>query len=220
MPSLIEAGLQSSKAIEDNIPLNTTNYANVDSVAVGGTANVRVYGTSGPGTQYPSVKGAQETIQPSATIINIPLGSNRVVAFDGSNYQVENTLPEVLADGNVPTGYVSVVEAGTVSLPTVTLNVTGGHITSAEITSYGSGLTQNPTWTITDASGTGATMISSGVEAGSITGVQITNSGSGYSATPTATAAGGVFSGASGGGTAIGGNGGRLIHNDGTTGGS
>ena len=215
----IAAGLQSSEATENNVPLNQTNYANVDSVAVGATANVRVYGTSGPGTSYPSVKGASERIQPSATIIGARLNSNLVVAFDGTNYQVRNTLPEVFADGNTPTGSVSVVGAGGVTLPAVDLVLgTGGTVLAWNVTSQGNGLTAPVTLSINTATGSGATPGAQTIQNGKLISISPGNPGSGYASGDTVTVSGGVFSGASGGGQHIGGNGGRFVYNDGTTG--
>lgn len=215
----IAAGLQSSAATENNVPLNQTNYANVDSVAAGSSANVRVYGTSGPGTSYPAVKGTAEKIQPSATIIGAKFNSNLVVAFDGANYQVRNTLPEVFADGNTPTGSVSVVGAGGVTLPTVALVLgTGGAVIAWNVTSQGNGLTAPVTLSINTSTGSGATPGAQTIQNGKLISISPGNPGAGYASGDTVTVSGGVFSGASGGGQHIGGNGGRFVYNDGTTG--
>lgn len=214
MPNLIDAGFQSSSATENNVPLNITNYAHVDSVDAGTSANVRVYGKAGPGASYPSNKGPVETIRPSATIINAPYKSQLVVAL-GENYQVTNTLPEVFADSNVPVGAVSVVGSGAVTLPTITPIITAGGIVGYNVTSGGNGLTADVDLTIT-GSGTGATTGAQVITSGVLISVQPGNPGSGYGGGTTVIASGGVYSGATGGGQSIGGNGGRFVYQDGT----
>lgn len=219
MPKAVSSGLQSSAAIENASVLNQTNYASVDSVAAGSAANVRVYGKAGPLTQFPSVKGAKETIQPSATIIGVPFNTSQVVAFDGASYQVRGTLPEVLADGMIPIGAVSVVGSGAPTLPTVTLVLSGGYVVGATFTP-GAGLTQVPTFTVNPgtSTGAGAVIVGTGVSGGQLQGIQVANSGNGhYDSSASVSVSGGVFSGATGGGRNIGGNGGRLVVNDGTT---
>lgn len=214
----VQAGLQTSAATNPNVPLNQSNYANVDSVAAGGSANVRVYGSSGPGTMYPSVKGDVETIQPSATIINVPFSTNPVTALDSDkNYQVKNTLPEVFADDMTPTGTVSVVGAGAVTLPTIVPVIgPGGAIIAYNVTSQGNGLTASLTLTISGP-GTGATTGVQTISGGKLISVAPGNAGSGYDGSTTVTPTGGTFAGAAGGGRDIGGNGGRFVYNDGTT---
>lgn len=219
VPGTISAGLQSSAASEAATVLNQTNYANVDSVAVGGSANVRIYGKAGPNTQYPSVKGSSETILPSATVVNVPLSSSQVVGFDGSSYQVRGTLPEVLEDGMTPVGAVSVVGGGIPTLPTIDPVISGGHIIGFNVTSGGAGATAPYVLTIADSGGgTGATAGAQTIVGGVLISVAPGNAGSGYTGATTVTPSGGTFGGSAGGGRSIGGNGGRLIVNDGTTG--
>ncbi len=214
----VAAGLQSSAATEPNVPLNQTNYANVDSKAAGSSANVRVYGTAGPGTMYPSVKGSQESILPSATVIGVPFNTNPVVAYDGQNYQVRSTLPEVFADHLTPVGTVSVVGSGTVTLPTVSLVLgTGGAVIGWNVTSQGNGLTGPVTLSINTTGGSGATPGVQTIQNGKLISIAPGNPGAGYSSGDTVNVSGGVFSGATGGGRSIGGNGGRFVYNDGTT---
>lgn len=222
LTTAVASGLQSSSASENNTPLNQTNYANIDSVAVGGTANVRVYGKAGPTTQFPSVKGAVETIQPSATIVNVPLSSTQILSLDGeANYQVRGTLPEVFADELTPIGAVSVVGSGPVTLPTITpVFGAGGSIVGYNVTSGGSGAT-GP-YTLGYASvggGTGATFGAQTIIGGVLISVAPGNPGSSYSGGTTITVAGGTFAGGTGGGQSIGGNNGRLVYGDSTTGG-
>lgn len=216
----IVAGLQTSSATEPNLSLNQSNYANVDSVAAGASANVRVYGASGPGTQYPSVLGPKETIQPSATIINVPFNTNPVVALSGDpDYFVKNTLPEVFADEMTPVGAVSVVGSGAVTEPTVqlVLSSSGGHVIAWNVVSQGNGLTADVTLTITTSTGSGATPGAQTIVGGHLISIAPGNPGQNYVSGDTVTASGGTFAGATGGGRSIGGNGGRLVYNDSTT---
>jgi hypothetical protein len=217
--SAVSSGLQSSAATENANVLNQTNYANVDSVSAGASANVRIYGKAGPTTQYPAVKGATETILPSATIINVPLSSTQVVGFDGTDYQVRGTLPEVLADGTTPTGSLSVVGGGTPTPPTIVPIISGGQILGFNVTNGGAGATGPYTLTFGSVGGgSGATFGAQTISGGVLIAVAPGNPGAGYSGGTTVTATGGTFGGVAGGGRNIGGNGGRLVVNDGTTG--
>jgi hypothetical protein len=217
MPKAVYAGLQSSAAIENAAVLNQTNYANVDSVAVGGTAIVRIFGKAGPNTQFPSVKGGVETILPSATIINVPLSTEQVVGHDGVDYQVRGTLPEVLTDATTPIGAVSVVGGGSITLPTITPYEVDGAILGYNVTSQGNGLT-GPVTIVVVGTGVGATTGAQVIVAGKLISVSSGNIGSGYGSGTTCTVSGGTYGGSVGGGQNIGGNGGRLIVNDGTLG--
>jgi hypothetical protein len=218
LPGTVSSGLQSSAASDHATVLNQTNYATVDSVAVGGTANIRVFGKGGPLTQYPAVKGAVETILPSATIINVPLSSQQVVGYDGNNYQVRTTLPQQLVDGIVPTGTLSVVGGGAVTLPTVSLILgSGGVVLAWNVITQGNGLTAPVTLTIVTSTGSGATAGPQTIVAGKLISISPGNPGTAYAGGDTVTVSGGSAAAGLGGGQNIGGNGGRFIVNDGTT---
>jgi hypothetical protein len=215
---IVNAGLQTSSASANNVPLNQSNYANLDSVDNGaGSANVRVFGQSGPGFMYPAVKGSAEKILPSATIINVPFSSNPVVAYDGAKYMVKSTLPQVFADEITPTGSLSVVGAGAVTLPTITPIEFGGGIIGYDVTSPGNGLTADVVIAIV-GSGTGATAGAQVIVGGQLISVSPGNAGNGYGSGTTATVSGGTFAGGVGGGQSIGGNNGRFVYADPTTG--
>lgn len=209
----VASGLTTSAAQANNTVLNQSNYAFIDSQDAGSMANVRIFGAAGPYTSYVGVKGSAETQMPSATVVNVAHGSTQNVAFDGEQYRLSVALPGAFPDPWTPTGTVSVVGTGTPTLPNIVLLVQGGFITGIQSSStLGTGLTQLPTFTITDPSGHGATIVASGLSAGAITGITITNAGDGhYSSTPTVTPAGGVFGGVTGGGQSLGGNNGRLV---------
>lgn len=217
----VDAGLQSSAATGNAVVLNQSNYAIVDSQDNGfGSANIRVFGTSGPGFMYPAVKGATEKILPSATIVNIPFGANRVVAWDGEQYRVQPTLPQVFADGLTPTGAVSVVGAGGVVLPTLELVIdAGGHVLAWNVLTQGSGITGPLTLTIVTATGSGATPGTQTISGGKLISVAPGNAGDLYAPGDTITVSGGTFAGGTGGGQATGGNNGRFVYADDTTGG-
>jgi len=208
----VSSNLQSSAASENNTPLNQSNYSYIDSIDPSGGATVRIYGAAGPYNGYASVKGGVETAMPSASIINVAYGSTQIVSYDGEQYQLKSTLPGVFPDTWTPVGQVSVVGSGTPSLPTLTpvLSSSGGHVISATFTP-GSGLTEPPVLTVTDPGGPGTGAVLQAIIAGGVmTGVQVLNPGAAYDSNTAITATGGVFGGATGGGTASGGNGGRL----------
>jgi hypothetical protein len=220
-PGAVASGLQSSAASSDATVLNQTNYATVDSASsVDGTsAVIRVYGKSGLNTQYPSVKGGVDTILPSATIINVPFSVEQVVGFQGADYVARGTLPEVLTDGVTPIGAVSVVGSGDLVLPVVTVTVNGtGNVTAWNVVSGGNALSDPVSLVIADV-GTGATPGAQTITGGILISIANGSAGTGYTpGTRPVTVTGGRFGGSTGGGQNIGGNGGRLVVNDGTTG--
>lgn len=205
------AGLVSSASTSQGVVLNQSNYATVDSVAAGASANIRVYGAAGPRTMWPGVKGPVENLYPSATIVNAAYNSSAIVAVDRGTFMLAATLPQVFGDDVVPVGKVSVVGSGAITLPTVVpvLSSTGGNIIGYNITNQGNGLTADVTLTISGP-GTGATTGSQTISGGKLIAVAAGNPGSGYDGTTTVTASGGVAGGVAGGGTTVGGNGGRL----------
>jgi hypothetical protein len=212
-PGAVAAGLVSSAATATNLSLNQSNYATVDSVANGGTATVRVYGSGGVGTSWASVLGSNSKVIPSGTIMNVAYAANGFVVWDGQRYQMKPQLAQTFPDTWVPVGKVSVIaNASGLVLPVIHAVVTGGAIVAYQIVNPGNGLTSAPVLTITDSSGSGATATTV-VSAGAVTQVIPGSAGSGYSATPLVTASGGVSGGAAGGGGANGNNGGRLYAN-------
>jgi hypothetical protein len=191
-PGAVSSGVMSSAASGSNLSLNQSNYATVDSVADGGTATVRVYGSGGVGTSWSSILG------------------NSSKAWDGQKYQVKPQLAQTFPDTWVPVGKISVIaNASGLLLPVIHAVVTGGAIVAYQIINPGNGLTAAPMLTITDTSGSGATATAV-VAAGAVTQVTPGSAGSGYSSTPVVTASGGVSGGVAGGGGASGSNGGRL----------
>lgn len=210
----IAAGLQSSSASNNGAVLYQSNYGYVDSQASGAAANVRVYGAAGPYTSLIADKSTVESIVPSATIVNVAQDSTQFVSYTGDMFRVSPQLPGTFPDTDTPIGKVSVVGGGSPTLPVIDLLVQGGYVVGIKSTStFGSGLTQLPTFVVSDATGHGATIIATGLSGGAITGIQVTNNGDGnYSSTPTVTASGGTFAGTTGGGTAAGGNGGRMTN--------
>jgi hypothetical protein len=209
-PGAVSSGLMSSAATGSNLSLNQSNYATVDSVAGGGTATVRVYGSGGVGTAWTSILGTSSRVIPSGTIMNVAYSTNGFVVWDGQKYQLKPQLAQTFPDTWVPVGKVSVIaNANGLVLPVIHAVVTGGAIVAYQIVNPGNGLTAPPLLTITDSTGTGATA-SAVVAAGAVTQVTPGSAGSGYSATPTVTTSGGVSGGSAGGGGATGDNGGRL----------
>ena len=206
----ISAGKQSSAATENNVALNQSNFATVDSVSNGATATVRVYGSGGVGTSWSRIVGESSQAIPAGTILNVAYGSDAYVIWDGLQYQLKPSLTETFADSWVPVGKVSVIANGNgLVLPQIKAVVASGSIVAYQIVSAGNDLTAPPLLTISDATGTGATATAV-VESGSVIQVVPGGAGSGYSSSPVVTASGGVSGGAAGGGGAMGSNGGRL----------
>jgi hypothetical protein len=212
-PGAISAGLMSSATTASNLSLNQSNYATVDSVAAGGSATVRVYGSGGVGTSWTSILGNSSKVIASGTIMNVAYSTNGFVVWDGQKYQLKPQLAQTFPDTWVPVGKISVIaNASGLILPVIHAVVTGGAIVAYQIVNPGNGLTAAPALAITDSSGSGATATAV-VAAGAVIQVTPGSAGSGYSSTPTVTATGGVSGGAAGGGGATGNNGGRLYAN-------
>jgi hypothetical protein len=212
-PGAVSSGLMSSATAGNNLSLNQSNYATVDSVAAGSTATVRIYGSGGVGTAWTSILGNGSKVIASGTIMNVAYGASGFVVWDGQKYQLKPQLAQTFPDTWVPVGKVSVIaNASGLVLPVIHAVVTGGAIVAYQIINPGNGLTAAPLLTITDSTGSGATATAV-VTAGAVTQVTPGSAGSGYSATPTVTASGGVSGGAAGGGGATGDNGGRLYAN-------
>ena len=209
----VSAGLQSSAATSNATALNITNYATLNAVPNGlGSSNVRVYGSAGPQTMFAAVKGMTETILPSATIINQELSTRPFVAYDGEQYVVRSTLPQIFADGLIPIGQVGVPTGGSVTLPTYTAVVSGGGVAAPTIVTAGANLSTPPTMTVVDSSGAGkGAILQAVINAGTQTGTVVVNAGNGlYGAGTTTVTASGGSGGQPGGGSITGNNGGRL----------
>lgn len=211
----VSAGLQSSAATEPNVNLNRSNFATIDSVAAGGSATVRIYGSGGPGTSWTSISGTASEVVPAGTVLNVTYGSTKYIAWSGMQYQLVASLTQAFPDGWIPVGKVSVIANGAgLVLPTFKAIVSGEAIVAIQILTPGNGMTSNPIIAITDSTGVGATATCT-ESAGAATGVTVTNAGSGYSNSPVVTASGGVSGGVGGGGTPSGLNSGRFF-SDGT----
>jgi hypothetical protein len=212
-PGAVSSGLMSSAAVGNNLALNQSNYATVDSVAAGSTATVRVYGSGGVGSSWTSILGNGSKVIAAGTILNVAYAASGFVVWDGQKYQLKPQLAQTFPDTWVPVGKISVIaNASGLVLPVIHAVVTAGAIVAYQISNPGNGLTAAPALAITDSTGSGATATAV-VTAGAVTQVTPGSAGSGYSGTPTVTASGGVSGGAAGGGGATGDNGGRLYAN-------
>lgn len=209
----VSSGLVSAAAQEEAVAFNQTNYAVVSSAAVGGAAVVTIAGPSGSTASVVRQKGSVQSTQPGGVVANVPFGTNLFVGYSQSlSYVLKPTLADVLADNLTPVGKVSVVDAGSPTQPTVTPIVVNGYVLGATWTGE-NGLSAPPILTVTDPGGTGAdaVLVVTGVSNGKITGIQVANGGNGhYDNNTVVTSTGGIGQGTPGGGTAAGGNGGRM----------
>jgi len=208
----ISSGLVSSAATSNAGALNQTNYGVVTSVAVGSSAEVQIQGANGPYTSMVAQKGPVQTALPGATIVGVTPGSNLFVGWDGSKYVLRATLADVLGDDDfTPIGKVSVVETGVPVLPAVSLVLgAGGSVIAWNVTNQGNGLTGDVNLAIVTGTGAGATPGMQTIQNGKLISVAPGNPGANYGGGDTVTVTGGIGAGTPGGGTAVGGNGGRL----------
>lgn len=205
------AGKQASSAIENNVSLNQTNYAYVDSVANGASAAVRIYGVAGPYKSYQRVLGSTLATRPSGTIINVPYGVDQFVSWDGSKFRLAPILSGIFPDTWEPVGKVSVIAGGAFALPMVSLVLgAGGSVIGWNVDTQGNDLVGPVTLTIVTSTGTGATSGPQTIQNGKLTLIANGNPGSGYAGGDTVTVSGGTVPSSTGGGTALGSNGGRL----------
>lgn len=208
----IAAGLVSSAATSAAGAFNQTNYGVVTSTAVGSSAEVTIQGASGPLTSLVAQKGPSQTVLPGATILGVTPGSDQFVGWDGTKYILRSTLGDLLASDDVtPIGKVSVVDTGVPVLPAVSIvRGSGDGVIAWNVTNQGNGLTGPVTLTIVTGTGAGATYGAQTIQNGKLIAVAPGNPGANYGAGDTVTVTGGTGSGTPGGGTALGGNGGRL----------
>lgn len=207
------AGKVSSAATSDGGALNQTNYGVVSSAAVGSTAEVTVAGATGPLSSLVTQKGPNQATLPGATIYGVTPGSDQFVAHNGDTYVIRPTLAGALADdANTPIGKVSVVQTGVPELPTIAPVVSGGAVVGYNVTNQGNGITAPLTLVVSDPGGpgAGATVGAQTIQNGKLISVAPGNAGSGYDSNTIVTATGGINPGTPGGGTALGGNGGRM----------
>lgn len=211
-PGAVAAGLQTSAATNPNVSLNQTNYATVDSVAAGGTATVRIFGSGGVGSSWTSILGNNSKVLPAGTIMNVAYGSNGFVAWDGKMYQFKAGLSQVFPDGWVPVGKISVIASGAgLVLPVIHLVLgTGGAVLAWNVVSGGSDLTANVSLSITTSTGSGATPGAQTISGGVLQSIAPGNPGALYAGGDTVNVSGGVSAGAGGGGGPNGLNNGRL----------
>lgn len=212
---VIAPGGLTSGSTQPNVMLNQSNYATVDSVAAGATPIVRVYGPGGVGTTYPRQVGTLSPLRPGATILNVPYGANGFVAYDtqAEMFHVKQQLPQTFPDQFEPVGAVSVVFAGTPTLPVLKPIFTSGFLVGIQRISDGNGLSAPPTGTVVSSTGHNASFILQ-ITNGKVSGYQITNGGDGlYVTSDTISVSGGISGGVAGGGGVSGGNGGRFYSN-------
>lgn len=213
--SAVSSELVSSAATSEAGAFNQTNYAVVDSTAVGSTAEVSIAGASGPLTNLVRQKGPAQTVLPSSTIYGVTPGSDQFVAYDGEGYVLAPTLAGALqSDENVPIGKVSVVETGAPTLPVIVPIISGGGVVGYNVTNQGNGITGPLNLVVSDPGGpgTGATTGAQTITSGKLISVAPGNAGANYDGSTIVTASGGIGPGTPGGGTAVGGNGGRMTN--------
>lgn len=208
----VSSGLVSSSATSNAGAFNQTNYGVVTSVAVGATAEVQISGANGAYTSMVAQKGPAQSSLPGATVVGVAPGTDQFVGFDGQKYVLRRTLADLLADDTVtPIGKVSVVETGVPVLPTVALVLgSGGAVIAWNVLTQGNGLTGPVTLVINTFTGVGATPGQQTIQNGKLIAIAPGNPGKLYAGGDTVTVSGGVGAGTPGGGTALGGNGGRL----------
>jgi len=211
----VAAGLQTSAAINPNIPLSQGNFATVDSIAAGGSATVRIYGSGGVGTSWTSILGSNSKVIPAGTILNVTYGSTGFVAWDGSKYQFKAGLTQTFPDTWLPVGKVSVIASGAgLVLPVVHLVLgTGGAVLAWNVISGGTDLTADVTLAIVTSTGAGANPGAQTISGGVLQSIAPGNPGANYAGGDTVNVSGGVAAGVGGGGGPVGSNAGRLYGN-------
>lgn len=211
----VEAGLVSSAATSSGGAFNQTNLGIVTSAtSVGGAVAVQIAGAGGGLTGLVALKGSTKSVLPAGAIVNVAPNTEQFVGYDGSHYQLKPTLAATLADNLTPIGKVSVVGTGSPALPTIAPIVSGGGVVGYNVTNQGNGLTGPLTLTVVDPgeSGAGATTGAQTITNGKLIAVAAGNAGALYGANTAVDVFGGVNPGTVGGGTAAGGNGGRMTN--------
>lgn len=213
--SAVQSGLVSSAATAEAAAFNQTNYGQITSTAVGSTTEVSVSGPSAPLTNLVRQKGPAQSVLPGSTIYGVTPGTDQFVTYEGEGYTLAPTLAGALSsDSGIPIGKVSVVGTGVPVLPVVVPVVSAGAVVGYNVTNQGNGITGPLDLTVTDpgGSGAGATTGTQTIQNGKLISVAPGNAGANYDSHAAVTVSGGVNPGAPGGGTATGGNGGRMTN--------
>lgn len=212
----VSSGLVSSTATSAAGTFNQSNLLSVSTNYTGSVVNLNVYGTNGLLSNGIAIKGSTQNLRPSATFVNVEPGSNQFVGWDTNSarpqYVLRPTLATLFNDNIEPVGYASVVAAAAPRLPTIqAVAGTGGAIIAYNVIDGGEGATEDYVLTVTDPGGpgTGATPGVQVIQGGVLISVGPGNPGANYDV-HTVVAASGGRGGGIGGGTPIGGNGGRL----------
>jgi hypothetical protein len=212
LPGAVAAGLQTSAATQPNVSLNQSNFATVDSVAAGGTATVRIYGSGGVNTAWTSILGNSSKVIPAGTILNVAYGTTGFVVWDGSKYQLKPSLTQTFPDTWIPVGKVSVISNGSgLVLPVIHLVLgAGGAVIAWNVVSGGNDLTADVSLAIVTSTGSGAAPGAQVISGGVLQSIAPGNPGANYAGGDTVNVSGGVSGGAVGGGGPTGQNTGRF----------
>jgi hypothetical protein len=204
-----------SEHVVPAIQLNFSAQATVTPNDAGASAEVDVYGSGGPGTQwFGELNGAAAGPYPSFSVSGLSYLTTYIAYYDTVNaIGVIRTVPAT-EDYFVYAGTFKTPASGGGSVATAVAIMAGvapnETVQSVNITSGGSGYTSAPSVTF-NGGGTPST-VATGVAtingSGQVTSVVMTNSGAGYNATPTISFSGGQ-GGVSGGGGSTGTVGGR-----------
>ena len=176
-------------ALNPRQPLTATPYAITAGAVTGPVAAGQLTGAV-PVSQVSGVLPLDQL--PPAVVTNGASGVHLTGAFTGNASGLTNlaaaNLVGAIADaqlsGNIPRLNVPNTTAVAMAVPTVN----SGFITSANVTSGGSGYLTPPLVTATDATGRGA-VLTAVVSGGSVTGLNVANPGSNYSGSASLTIA-------------------------------
>lgn len=183
--------------IDNNMPLNATNNATVDSINAGASATARVYGPGGVGSNWVAFKGSLQTSLPSGSVTGLAYSTNYYIYWNGSSFQSSTTAFLVLPDGFIFAGLIMTVASAGSAAATATAVLAGTGVASVTITNVGAGYATPPTVAFTGGGGTGATGTAV-LTGNTVTSVTMTSAGTGYTSAPGVTFNGGGGAGAAG----------------------
>lgn len=183
--------------IDNNMPLNATNNATVDSINAGASATARVYGPGGVGSNWVAFRGSLQTSLSSGSVTGLAYSTNYYIYWNGSSFQSSTTAFLVLPDGFIFAGLIMTVAAAGSAAATATAVLAGTGVASVTITNVGAGYATPPTVAFTGGGGTGATGTAV-LTGNTVTSVTMTSAGTGYTSAPGVTFNGGGGAGAAG----------------------
>jgi len=111
-PTAVSGGAVGSSGLAQNVPLNSTNSATVDSVDAGSSVTMRIYGPGGLGSAWQRFSGQGTDTFPAGSITGLAYSAPYYVVWTGSAYLAYTQQSEAMHDSYVFVGRPTTVASG------------------------------------------------------------------------------------------------------------